>query len=431
MANHRLAIDGAGNLIPGQVGNRTPVVARSYPPRRPADMGPLFATNNGISPTLKVEVAFTSDPLATSQTWVDVSQWVRRTPGVSIRRGRQRELDNFDAGSCQITLSNRDRRFDPSYSAGPYFGNLLPRKQIRVTAYWGIAGYTMFQGWVTGWPQSLAAPGGKDATVTVEAMDAIGWLANNRVPADLVYSYANTTIGSLVFFLRGADTSTWNDATNAGYGASVLTGTGATSTTMAAGSSSPSLTFDRSTAWKLGTRLTSSAGWSISFWMRTTETATTTYMFGGGFVGVGLGASMSFAGSTGVLTFTFGTVAASTTVRVNDGIAHHIVVTGNDSIANNTFIYVDGVQHSTTTAGGAGNPIILEVIGVQNMNLLAAEFYGGSLQDFAVFSKQMSAAEVLSACLPPGPWHVSQARVSQPRFLSVSTAKCGFLRKAL
>ena len=173
MANHRLAIDGAGNLIPGQVGNRTPVVARPYPPRRPADMGPLFATNNGTSPTLKVEIAFTSDPLATSQTWVNVSQWVRQTPGVSIRRGRQRELDNFDAGSCQITLSNRDRRFDPSYSAGPYFGNLLPRKQIRVTAYWGIAGYTMFQGWVTGWPQSLAAPGGKAIPLACRALPKV------------------------------------------------------------------------------------------------------------------------------------------------------------------------------------------------------------------------------------------------------------------
>ena len=42
-----------------------------------------------------------------------------------------------------------------------------------------------------------------------------------------------------------------------------------------------------------------------------------------------------------------------------------------------------------------------------------------------------SAAEVLSACLLPGPWHDSHARVSNPRRLSSSTAWCGFFLKAL
>src|SRR5271157_409359 len=44
---------------------------------------------------------------------------------------------------------------------------------------------------------------------------------------------------------------------------------------------------------------------------------------------------------------------------------------------------------------------------------------------------RISAALMESMCLLPGPWQDSQARVSKPRFLSVSTAWCGFLAKAL
>lgn len=176
------------------------------------------------NPTLTVEIAFDSDPLDTTPTWTDVSAYVRQSPGLSIRRGRQPESEVFDPGSCQLTLSNRDRRFDPSYAAGPYYGQLVPRKLLRVTATWATVDYVMFTGHITGWPQDFAAPAGKDATVTIEAIDALAWLANTRVPPDLVYDYANTTIGSLAFFLRSGDRTRWSDATDSGYTATPSAG---------------------------------------------------------------------------------------------------------------------------------------------------------------------------------------------------------------
>lgn len=182
-----------------------------------------------VQPTLKVEIAFGYAPLNTAAVFIDVTADVRNTDEfpVTIRRGRQTALDNFDPGSCTLTLSNRARKYDASYAAGAYYGQLLPRTQIKVTATWSAVDYRMFSGWVTGFPQSFA-PGGRDATVTIEAVDALAWMGVTQLPNDLVYTYANTTVGSLAFFLRQGTTGQWSDATSNGYFATVYTGTGRT-----------------------------------------------------------------------------------------------------------------------------------------------------------------------------------------------------------
>lgn len=182
-----------------------------------------------IQPDLKVEIAFGYAPLNTAAVFTNVTADVRNTDEypVTIRRGRQTALDNFDPGSCTLTLSNRARKYDASYAAGAFFGQLLPRTQIKVTATWSAVDYRMFTGWVTGFPQSFA-PGGRDAVVTIEAVDAIAWMGVTQLPNDLVYTYANGTIGSLAFFLRQGTTGLWSDATSNGYFATAVSGLGRT-----------------------------------------------------------------------------------------------------------------------------------------------------------------------------------------------------------
>lgn len=70
-------------------------------------------------PTLTVQIALASTPLATSPTWTDVSDYVRAG---SVRIGRSNELADFQAGVLSVDLDNRDRRFDPTYTSGPYYG---------------------------------------------------------------------------------------------------------------------------------------------------------------------------------------------------------------------------------------------------------------------------------------------------------------------
>ena len=58
---------------------------------------------------------------------IDVTQYVR---DFSVKRGRSTTLQKFTAGQANVTLDNRSRIFDPTYAAGTYYGQILPRKQI-------------------------------------------------------------------------------------------------------------------------------------------------------------------------------------------------------------------------------------------------------------------------------------------------------------
>lgn len=57
-----------------------------------------------------------------------------RLSDVSIKRGKNEALDRIDAGFTSISLNNNDRLFDPLYEASIYYGVLVPRKQIRISA---------------------------------------------------------------------------------------------------------------------------------------------------------------------------------------------------------------------------------------------------------------------------------------------------------
>jgi hypothetical protein len=115
-----------------------------------------------------VEVGFTASPLTAlaSVSWTDVTAYVRE---FSIRRGRTDEYGAYAPGTLSVRLNNHDRRFDPENSAGPYSGNLLPMRRIRVRATQGGT-RTLFVGYVTGWPQSWEEI--SDAVVDLRCVDA-------------------------------------------------------------------------------------------------------------------------------------------------------------------------------------------------------------------------------------------------------------------
>jgi hypothetical protein len=56
-----------------------------------------------------------------------------RLIGTSISRGKNQALDRIDAGTSSIVVDNSDRYFDPLYPNGPYFGQLIPRRTVRIT----------------------------------------------------------------------------------------------------------------------------------------------------------------------------------------------------------------------------------------------------------------------------------------------------------
>jgi hypothetical protein len=56
-----------------------------------------------------------------------------RLIATSTARGKNQALDRIDAGTSSIVVDNSDRHFDPLYPNGPYFGQLIPRRTVRIT----------------------------------------------------------------------------------------------------------------------------------------------------------------------------------------------------------------------------------------------------------------------------------------------------------
>lgn len=89
----------------------------------------------------------------------DVSGFV---DSIQVRRGRSRELDTFTAGGCTVVLDNYDRRFDPTNTAGPYRGQLLPRVRVNVSS----DSISLFDGYVEDWSYSYDIEGRAQAVVS-------------------------------------------------------------------------------------------------------------------------------------------------------------------------------------------------------------------------------------------------------------------------
>lgn len=53
---------------------------------------------------------------------------------IAITRGKNRDLDRFNAGQLSVLVNNEDRSFDPNYSSATYKDLVVPRRQIRVTS---------------------------------------------------------------------------------------------------------------------------------------------------------------------------------------------------------------------------------------------------------------------------------------------------------
>lgn len=105
----------------------------------------------------------TQDPV-----WIDITD---RVMSVSIRRGRQRDLDRFEAGTADLMLDNSDRLFDPSNTTGTYYGNLLPMRKFRIRGQYGNAEYKRFVGFADSYEQ-IYDRGNRAAFCQVHLTDA-------------------------------------------------------------------------------------------------------------------------------------------------------------------------------------------------------------------------------------------------------------------
>jgi hypothetical protein len=90
-----------------------------------------------------------------------------------VRRGKSQALDRIDAGVVSVTVDNSDREFDPLYENGPYFGQLIPRRSVRVSSN----GLPVFVGFIDDF--DIQYEPGVQSVVRIEASDALSVLTNS------------------------------------------------------------------------------------------------------------------------------------------------------------------------------------------------------------------------------------------------------------
>lgn len=133
-----------------------------------SQFGPFLRLNDPVAGQL-------DDPSWTlgGTIFVDVTDRVR---SFNIQRGRNSDFDNFTSGQVSVDFNNHDRAFDPLYEDSPFYGNIVPRREIRIYS----DSVLQFTGFIVDW--NLAYLPNGDSTVTAIANDSLSVFAGQTLP---------------------------------------------------------------------------------------------------------------------------------------------------------------------------------------------------------------------------------------------------------
>ena len=125
---------------------------------------------------------------------VDVSDIALR---VSIRRGRNRILNNFEAGTATVVLEDTNGDYNPQSVTSPYYGKLLPLRKIRIYADYDDGGgtqrYYIFSGYITSFDNTFKLGLDEVSTVTFQCVDAFRLLQTVNITTVAGSSAGQTT----------------------------------------------------------------------------------------------------------------------------------------------------------------------------------------------------------------------------------------------
>jgi hypothetical protein len=108
------------------------------------------------------------------QIFYDVTDKVK---SIAVRRGKNRQLDEFDSGLANVVFDNNDRTFDPEYANSPYFGQIIPKRAIRIFS----GGNPVFQGVIDDWNLNYDPGGFSEASAA--SSDAFTLFNTQTLPA--------------------------------------------------------------------------------------------------------------------------------------------------------------------------------------------------------------------------------------------------------
>lgn len=101
---------------------------------------------------------------------------------VNIRRGRNRILNRFEAGSATVVLADDNGDFSPQNVSSPYYGKLLPLRKIRIWADYddgfGTDRYYLYSGYITTYNSTYGLGVEDTSKITLQCVDGFRLLNN-------------------------------------------------------------------------------------------------------------------------------------------------------------------------------------------------------------------------------------------------------------
>jgi hypothetical protein len=138
----------------------------------PAFISTAFTLDNVVKGVLG------TGQLADADDSVDISSIILRA---SVRRGRNRILNKFEAGTAVVEIKDDNGDWNPANTAGPYYGKLVPLRKIRVFAdYEGIR-YYLFSGFITSYDTTFALGADEVSKVILQCVDGFRLLNNAAI----------------------------------------------------------------------------------------------------------------------------------------------------------------------------------------------------------------------------------------------------------
>ncbi len=108
------------------------------------------------------------------QIFYDVTEYLI---SISIDRGKNREVDVYDPGLANVVLQNRERIFDPLFTSSPFYGQIIPKRAIRIS----YDNQYAFVGVIDDWNFSYSPNG--ESLVSAAASDAFVYFSNQTLDA--------------------------------------------------------------------------------------------------------------------------------------------------------------------------------------------------------------------------------------------------------
>jgi hypothetical protein len=149
--------------------------------------------------------------------YYDITQYVT---DIEVTRGKSDDLDTISAGELVVTLNNRNRYFDPTYASSPYYGQIIPKRQVRYSSN----GIQQYSGVIDDWNLEYTPDG--DAKASFVASDGFVYLNNQTLGAGTATAQlSGARINAILDdqFVQWPSTDRDIDAGNTTLGANVVT----------------------------------------------------------------------------------------------------------------------------------------------------------------------------------------------------------------